>query len=177
MRGWGNSTQLPEELSSGSENKLIFEKGKWQPLKPFSKPNKSMQAKGKLTEFHFGPEIALANDISKAYPNETIGIIKSAAGGSGISAWSPKWTFQKANRTGDGKKGDLYKKLIEKIKVAQKAADVEIVGFLWLQSGKDMTKIEVNKENIIKMKDNLQLQKIKNTCSGVGHVIFARFQA
>ena len=27
--------------------------------------------------------------------------------------------------------------------MAQKAADVEIVGFLWLQSGKDMTKIEV----------------------------------
>lgn len=146
MVGWGDSTQLPDSLRYGTENKLMFEDGKWQKLKPFSKANKGMQAKGKLTEFHFGPEISLAEEISKAYPNETIGIIKSSFGGTAISAWSPNWSFEKANRTNDGKKGDLYKKLLDKIKAAQKEADIEIVGFLWEQGGADMNKLEVSKE-------------------------------
>lgn len=151
MRGWGDSTQLPDEIRFGSENKLMFEHGTWQKLKPFENPNLGMKKKGNLTEFHFGPEISFAEAISKAYPNETIGIIKSAHGGTGISAWSPNWTFEKANRTGDGKKGDLFKALINKIEAAKKEADIEIVGFLWQQGGSDMTNLDVSKEYL----DNL----------------------
>jgi len=45
MVGWGNSTELPDNLWYGTENKLMFENGKWQKLKPHNKPNKEQQDK------------------------------------------------------------------------------------------------------------------------------------
>ena len=146
MVGWGNSMELPNNLWYGLENKLMFENGKWQKLKPHNKPNKGQQEKGKLSEFSFGPEISFAEVISRSYPNETIGIIKSATGGTGILAWSPNWTKEQADRSKDGNKGDLYKVLIDKVKAAQEAAEIEIVGFLWQQGGKDMTNLSLGQE-------------------------------
>jgi hypothetical protein len=146
MVGWGNSTELPDELRDGTENKLMFEEGKWQKLKPHKTTNEKQRERFTMTEFSFGPEISFATEISKAYPSETIGIIKSATGGTGILAWSPNWTKEQANRSNDGNKGDLYKVLIDKVKAAQNAADIEIVGFLWQQGGKDMTNLSLGKE-------------------------------
>jgi len=145
MVGWGEDSKLPDNLSNGDEHKLMFENGKWQKLKPFKPANKGQTGYG-LTGNTFGPEISLAEEISKAYPNETIGIIKSSFGGTGILAWSPNWTKEQADRSNDGRKGDLYKVLIEKVKAAQKEADIEIVGFLWQQGGKDMTQVSLGKE-------------------------------
>ena len=146
MVGLGNSTELPDSLRYGTDNKLIFEDGEWQILKPFKSTGEKQRERFAMTEYSFGPEISFANGIAKAYPNETIGIIKSATGGTGILAWSPNWTIEQANRSNDGKKGDLYKKLINKVRAAQKEATIEIVGFLWQQGGKDMTKVDLAKE-------------------------------
>ncbi|TLX78172.1 sialate O-acetylesterase [Labilibacter sediminis] len=146
MVGWGNSEELPDSLRYGSDSKLMFEDGKWQKLKPHKPTHGKQKERYAMTEYSFGPEISFATQMSNAYPNETIGIIKSATGGTGIMAWSPNWTEEQADRTNDGKKGDLYKVLIEKVKAAQKAADIEIVGFLWQQGGKDMTKVSLAKE-------------------------------
>jgi len=145
MVGWGEDSKLPDYLSNGDAHKLMFENGKWEILKPF-KPSNKGQTKYGLSGNTFGPEISLAEEISKSYPNETIGIIKSSFGGTGILAWSPNWTKEQANRTNDGRKGDLYKVLIDKIKAAQKEANIEIVGFMWQQGGKDMTKVSLGKE-------------------------------
>jgi pimeloyl-ACP methyl ester carboxylesterase len=146
MAGMGNSVELPDKLRYGTENKLMFEEGKWQKLKPHKPTHKKQRELLAMTEFSFGPEISFATEISKANSNETIGIIKSARGGTGILAWSPNWTIEQANRSNDGKKGDLYKVLIDKVKAAQKSANIEIVGFLWQQGGKDMTKLSLAKE-------------------------------
>ncbi|WP_430814950.1 sialate O-acetylesterase [Carboxylicivirga sp. RSCT41] len=146
MVGWGNSAELPDYLRYGTDNKLMFENGKWQKLKPNRPSSERQRKRFAMTEYSFGPEIAFAAELSKAYPNETIGIIKSAKGGTGILAWSPNWTEEQADRTNDGQKGDLYKVLIDKIQEAQNAADIEIVGFLWQQGGKDMTNLTVAKE-------------------------------
>jgi hypothetical protein len=146
MGGWGNSLELTDSLRYGTENKLMFENGKWQKLKPHRKTNTKQKENFGMTEFNFGPEISFANELTKAYPNETIGIIKSSTGGTGILAWSPNWTKEQADRTKDGRKGDLYKVLIDKVKAAQKEADIEIVGFLWQQGGKDMTQVSLGKE-------------------------------
>lgn len=145
MVGWGEDSKLPDNIINGDEHKLMFENGKWQKLKPFKSANKGQTRYG-LSGNTFGPEISFAEAISKAYPNETIGIIKSATGGTGILAWSPTWTKEQANRTNDGGKGDLYKVLLDKVKAAQKEADIEIVGFLWQQGGADMTNLEVSNE-------------------------------
>jgi len=146
MVGWGNSMELPDNLRYGTENVLMFEDGKWQKLKPYKTTNEKQRERYAMTEFSFGPEISFATEISKAYPNETIGIIKSATGGTGILAWSPSWTKEQADRSNDGNKGDLYIVLIDKVKAAQKSANIEIVGFLWQQGGKDMTKLSLAKE-------------------------------
>lgn len=91
MVGWGDSTKLPDDLRQGNDRVLMFEDGKWQPLKPHS-PAMPIQQPHGLTEFHFGPEIAFGHERSKAFPDETIGIIKYAAGGSSILAWKPDWS-------------------------------------------------------------------------------------
>jgi hypothetical protein len=151
MRGWGDSAKLPDELRKGNDRVLMFEEGIWQPLRPHSPAFRIQQPYG-LTEFHFGPEISFGNELAKAFPDETIGIIKFAAGGSSILAWKPDWSKEDADRIGQGGRGSLFKKLMDKVKQAQAARDIEIVGFIWQQMGRDTTKVEVAKEYL----DNLK---------------------
>jgi hypothetical protein len=134
MVGYGDSTELPDDLRNGNDRVLMFEDGKWQPLRPHSPAPaiESMKRLG-LTEYHFGPEIAFGHEMAKALPDETIGIIKLAAGGTSILAWKPDWTKEEADRVGQAGRGPLYKKLMAKVDQASRARDIEIVGFLWLQ--------------------------------------------
>lgn len=145
MVGWGDSLKLPRDLQTGSDRVLMFEQGKWQPLKPFKKASDKQQQLG-MKEFSFGPEIAFAQEMQKAWPNETIGIVKFAIGGTSILAWKPDWSKQDADRVGQGKRGSLYKKLIDKLEQARQGRELEIVGFCWLQGGSDMKKVDVAKE-------------------------------
>ena len=62
MVGQGASYQLDNFFQQGSERVLMFEKGKWQPLRPLKKS--------------FGPEISFAHAVVKTWPGETIGIVK-----------------------------------------------------------------------------------------------------
>jgi hypothetical protein len=151
MVGYGDSTELPDDLRKGNDRVLMFEDGKWQPLRPHSPAMQSQKRLG-LTEYHFGPEIAFGHEMAKAFPDETIGIIKHAAGGTSLLAWKPDWTKEEAARVGQVGRGPLYKAMMNKVKQAQKQRDIEIVGFLWLQGGGDMKKVAVAKEYL----DNLK---------------------
>jgi hypothetical protein len=151
MAGWGDSTELPDDLRKGHDRVLMFDDGKWQPLRPHA-PAMQNQKRFGLTEFHFGPEVSFGHELAKAFPDETIGIIKYAAGGSSILAWKPDWTREDADRIGQGGRGSLYKILMDKVKQAQEARTIEIVGFIWQQGGRDMTKVDVAKEYL----DNLK---------------------
>ena len=132
MVGQGASYQLDDEAKRGNERSLIFEKGRWQPLRPLRK--------------NFGPEIEFGRRMAQAWPDETIGIVKQAGGGTGVLAWHPNWTAEQAARTNDARKGNLWKALTGKVQQACSAADCEIVGFIWLQGGKDMLKIDTGRE-------------------------------
>jgi hypothetical protein len=151
MVGWGDSTKLPDDLRKGNDRVLMFEDGKWQPLRPHEPAFGGQKAVG-LTEFHFGPEIAFGHEMAKAWPDETIGIIKFSIGGTSLLAWKPDWSKEDADRVGQGRHGSLYKRLVEKVEQASKARDIEVVGFLWLQGGGDMKKVDVAKEYL----DNLK---------------------
>jgi Ca2+-binding EF-hand superfamily protein len=151
MVGWGDSTKLPDDLRKGNDRVLMFEKGKWQPLRPHEPANQGQRRVG-LTEFHFGPEIAFGREMAKAWPDETIGIIKLAVGGTSLLAWKPDWSKEDADRVGQGRHGSLYKRLMEKVDQAKKAGDVEIAGFLWHQGGGDMKNVDVAREYL----DNLK---------------------
>lgn len=132
MVGQGASYQLDDAAKRGNGRVLMFEQGKWQPLRPLKK--------------NFGPEIAFGGRMAQAWPDETIGIVKQAVGGTGVLAWNPNWTAEQAARTGDARKGNLWKALTGKVHAACAAADCEIVGFVWLQGGKDMLKVDTGKE-------------------------------
>ncbi|MBP62682.1 MAG: hypothetical protein CMJ62_14275 [Planctomycetaceae bacterium] len=151
MVGWGDSTKLPDDLRKGSDRVLMFENGEWQPLRPHEPVLENQKPYG-LTEFHFGPEIAFGHELGKAFPDETIGVIKYAAGGSSILAWKPDWSKEDADRIGQGGRGSLYKSMINKVKQAQAKREIEIVGFVWQQGGRDMTKVDIAKEYL----DNLK---------------------
>jgi hypothetical protein len=126
------SYQLDVEAKRGNERVLMFEKGKWQPLRPLRK--------------NFGPEIAFGRRMAQAWPDETIGIVKQAVGGTGVLAWHPNWTVKQAARTNDARKGNLWEALTSKVQQACLAADCEIVGFIWLQGGKDMLKVDTGRQ-------------------------------
>ncbi len=81
MAGFGRSHELPDAFRKGNDRVLMFEDGKWQPLRPFHVYPENLMKKFGLTEFSFGPEIGFAHAIAEAWPNETIGIAKQAAGG------------------------------------------------------------------------------------------------
>ena len=151
MVGWGDSTKLPDDLRKGNDRVLMFENGQWQPLRPHEPANQGQRRVG-LTEFHFGPEIAFVHEMAKAWPDQTIGIIKFSIGGTSVLAWKPDWSREDADRVGQGRHGSLYKKLMEKVDQASKAREIEIVGFLWLQGGGDMKKVDVAREYL----DNLK---------------------
>ncbi|MHC4570002.1 MAG: sialate O-acetylesterase [Planctomycetota bacterium] len=132
MVGQGASYQLDDAAKKGNGRVLMFEQGRWQPLRPLRK--------------NFGPEIAFGRRMAQVWPDETIGIVKQAVGGTGVLAWNPNWTAEQAARTGDARKGNLWKALTGKVRSACAAADCEIVGFIWLQGGKDMLKVDTGKE-------------------------------
>ena len=50
MVGWGDSTKLPNELRNGNDRVLMFEDGRWQPLRPYQPANKGQKRVG-FTEF------------------------------------------------------------------------------------------------------------------------------
>jgi hypothetical protein len=132
MVGQGMSGELADDLIEPNDRILMFEEGKWQPLRPL--------------RYTFGPEISLAHAIAKAWPDETIGIVKQSVGGTGVLAWHPDWTREKADLTGDGKKGNLWKALTDKVRQARQAADCQPMAFVWMQGGKDMQNLQTGKQ-------------------------------
>ena len=156
MAGFGRSHELPDSLRKGNDRVLMFEDGKWQPLRPFHVYPDSLRKKFGLTEFSFGPEIGFAHAIAEAWPNETIGIVKQAAGGTGVLAWHPNWTKEQADRTKNAGRGNLFKALTGKVNAACAARDCELVGFVWLQGARDMSFVDVAKEYLPNLKDMVE---------------------
>lgn len=152
MAGFGRSHELSEALRKGNDRVLMFEDGKWQRLRPFHVYPDRLMKKFGLTEFSFGPEIAFAHAIAEAWPNETIGIVKQAAGGTGVLAWHPNWTKEQADRTKNAGRGNLFKALTSKVNAACAAGDCELMGFVWLQGARDMSFVDVAKEYLPNLK-------------------------
>ena len=150
MVGQGMSAELTEEQLAPNDRILMFEQGKWQPLRPL--------------KHTFGTEISFARIMAKTWPDETIGIVKQSVGGTGILAWHPQWTEEKANLTSDAKKGNLWKALTNKIRAACNANDCEIARFIWRQGGKDMQSLLTGKMYLQNLKALVEgLRKETNT--------------
>jgi hypothetical protein len=77
-----------------------------------------------------GPEISFAHKMAKAFPNDTIAIVKLSVGGMTLDGqWKPG-------------SGDLYKRLIKNTKAAIESIEsrgdtCEVAGMLWMQGESD----------------------------------------
>ena len=131
MTGQGHASELKPPYNQRHERIRIWANGRWQ----YFIPKKS-----------FGPGVAMAHQLAKHWPDDTIGIIKVAIGGTGILSFQPDWTRESADRTKDGRKGNLYKDITDAVKAARKVSEFEIVGFAWKQGGKDMRSVELGSE-------------------------------
>jgi len=131
MVGQGEAKELPEVYRKPHDRIRIWCEGGWQYLVPHRR---------------FGPEVGMAHHLAKAWPEDTIGIIKVAIGGTGILAFMPDWSREQADRTGDGYKGPIYKTILRCYQEAKKVGDFELAGFVWKQGGKDMKNPDTAKE-------------------------------
>ncbi len=122
MVGAARADEFPPEMAASSDRRLILTDAGWIPLVPGPQN---------------GPEISLAYELAQAWPEETIGIIKVAVGGTGIRAFVPDWSQELADITWDGHKGSLYEQVKARIDQAASTSKVEFIGVVWKQGGKD----------------------------------------
>ena len=125
MQGAGRAENLKSPYTETHERIRIWANGRWEYFVP--------------TQRH-GPGVSFAHQLAEFWPNDTIGIIKVAVGGTGISAFAKEWSFERAQLTYDGKKGPLYQDLMHAVAEARKVSNPEFCGFFWKQGGADGTK-------------------------------------
>ncbi len=131
MTGSGQAKELKPPHNQPHDRIRLWAKGRWEYLVP----KKS-----------FGPGVAMAHQLAEYWPDDTIGIIKVAIGGTGILSFQPDWTRESADRTADGRKGNLYRDITDAVKGARKVSDFELAGFAWKQGGKDMKSVQLGNE-------------------------------
>ncbi len=108
MMGRGKTFNLPADYKTTPSNISFFYQGR---------PHK-------LAEFaFFGPEVAFAHDVARAFPHDHIILVKQAATGSSIKQWQPG--------------GALYSSLLRQIGFALDAYPASVDAILWMQGESD----------------------------------------
>ncbi|MBT5167321.1 MAG: hypothetical protein HOL92_02470 [Opitutales bacterium] len=125
MQGAGRAKNLKAPYTETHERIRIWANGRWEYFVP--------------TQRH-GPGVSFAHQLAEFWPNDTIGIIKVAVGGTGISGFAKDWSFERAQLTFDGKKGPLYQDLMNAVAEVRRVSNPEFCGFFWKQGGADGTK-------------------------------------
>jgi hypothetical protein len=131
MHGTARAAKLKPPYTEKHERIRIWANGRWEYFQPRAR---------------FGPGVSMAHQLAELWPNDTIGIIKVSVGGTGICAFEKNWTKERADRTFDGKKGALYKDLMNAVAEAEKSARNLYCGFVWKQGGADGTRKDLADE-------------------------------
>ena len=125
MQGAGRANELKSPYTEKHDRIRIWANGRWEYFVPTHR---------------FGPGVSFAHQHAAFWPDDTIGIIKVASGGTGIRGFEKNWSFERANLTFDGKKGSLYKDLMNAVAEAKRISKPEFSGFIWKQAAADGTK-------------------------------------
>jgi hypothetical protein len=135
MAGSGVPEELPAEYREHPKNVRM-------PIPPRDRgrrPATDLVPFAPLPE-RFGPEVAFAHAIGRAWPNERIVLIKMAIGGTSALAWAPDWTSEGAALTENERVGALYGKLVNRqVKpiLDRYGKEAKVAGILWAQGGRD----------------------------------------
>jgi lysophospholipase L1-like esterase len=122
MNGSGRAEDLEAPYNRKHERIRIWANGRWEYMVPRNK---------------FGPGVSLAHQLADFWPDDTIGIVKVSCGATGISAFEKNWSFERAERSKDGKKGPMYKDLMNAVVEAKRISRPEFCGFVWKQASAD----------------------------------------
>ena len=122
MNGSGRAEDLETPYNRKHERIRIWANGRWEYMVPRNK---------------FGPGVSFAHQLADFWPDDTIGIIKVSCGATGISAFEKNWSFERAERSKDGKKGSLYLDLLNAVAEAKRISEPEFCGFVWKQGAAD----------------------------------------
>ena len=125
MSGAGKVKDLKAPYTKKHERIRIWANGQWEYFVP--------------TQRH-GPGVSFAHQLAAYWPDDTIGIIKVASGGTGICGFEKDWSYERAQLTFDGRKGSLYKDLMNAVTEAKRISNPEFYGFFWKQGASDATK-------------------------------------
>jgi hypothetical protein len=128
MQGAGRAKELKAPYNEKHDRIRIWANGRWEYFVP---------------SVRFGPGVSMAHQLAELWPDDTIGIIKVAVGGTGICGFEKNWSFERAELTWDGKKGPLYKDLINAVAQAKRISTPEFCGFVWKQGAADGTRKEL----------------------------------
>ena len=109
MMGRGKVSELPATYKTTPANVKYFYQGREHPLAKFA---------------WFGPEVSFAHEVARAFPKDTIILVKQAASGSLIQQWQPGQA--------------LYKGLLRQVGFAEKAeGEGQVDAILWMQGESD----------------------------------------
>jgi hypothetical protein len=122
MNGSGRANELEPPYNEKHDRIRIWANGRWEYLVPGNK---------------FGPGVSFAHQLADFWPDDNIGIIKVSCGATGISAFEKNWSFERAERSKDGKKGSMYKDLMNAVAEAKRISQPEFCGFVWKQAAAD----------------------------------------
>jgi hypothetical protein len=129
MDGCGTHDELPEKYQKHPENVVTWDQQiqEWVPL--------NEDSFAKVRDHLFGPEVTFSHALAGKFPDHTIAIIKTSAGGTTLfKHWVP------------GKK--MYARFLEKMndgtqQLKEKGIDYEICGMLWMQGEGDTETTEM----------------------------------
>ena len=125
MHGTGRAKELKAPYNEEHDRIRIWANGRWEYFVPSQR---------------FGPGVSFAHQLAAFWPEDTIGIIKVSSGGTGIRGFEKNWSFERANLTFDGKKGSLYKDVMNAVTEARRISEPDFCGFVWKQGAADGTK-------------------------------------
>ena len=128
MQGAGWAKELKPPYTEKHDRIRIWANGRWEYFVPSQR---------------FGPGVSFAHQLAEFWPDDQIGIIKVASGGTGICGFEKDWSFERAELTFDGKKGPLYNDLMNAVAEAKRISKLEFCGFVWKQGAADGTRKEL----------------------------------
>jgi len=109
-------------------------------------PLKAVKPPAEIAEIYkldaiFGPELFFGINLSEAWPDEKILLIKLSEGATSLhGSWHPEWSDDKATLMGEEQEPKLYQALInyvEKTLSEYKKDEYEICAMLWVQGETD----------------------------------------
>lgn len=94
---------------------------------------------GQSNMARLNPDLSFTPALKKAFPNDEIIVIKDARGGQAIRRWYKK-TVADPNEQADTAPGDLYYRLMNKVKADAANKHFTTVSFIWMQGETDAQK-------------------------------------